>query len=670
MTQGAGESIEPNSADAAERSRLIEPQSFCRLVKTRLGSRICCRIQDEELHQLYDGFPLAQQIGPGSGMSLRKVLELSKLSNRMKLVLAYIVARSFWQFYDSPWMEAQWSSDSIQFLPESPVEEDDDSVSDAGSDATESNGALFASRPYFAVDFTDQGTEGPVEYCDSYSVVYRYPRLLALCTMLLEIARGRALDFEDEGTMEANLNASWTLARRHAKRTRSWKDFNYPDYKNAVLGCLNYKPEDNDDNTNDNGQTRAVASTTESDVFARKAAIYSKVVQPLEKLLKALGFADNLHIVDPIDMSRHPDRAPELPAPPPVASLTSQQGQGNSNAQAATQWLDSISSINAAIRERARGRKAAGRHRPVRIAVLDTGYDGEAVFFSNPARQHRIKGWKDFSEGCEAAVDSNGHGTHTLALVMKVAPSADMYVARIAKDRAGLQNAAETVAQVRRISYQAMRQPDVSLILMPYQAIRWAAEESSVDIIAMAFGFPEEMPVITRAILEAQLNRNNKLIFLAAASNSGANRREAFPATLDTVISVYETNHLGAFSDTNPPVDPRGPIVFGTVGRDVPSAWLSSVAGEVPKSGSSVATGVAAGIVALILEFVSVGLKDTEARLPGEIDRVWTRQGMISVLTRMSHDMGNRSFFISPISFFSGKDLVRSWTAISDAVLG
>ena len=186
----------------------------------------------------------------------------------------------------------------------------------------------------------------------------------------------------------------------------------------------------------------------------------------------------------------------------------------------------------------------------------------------------------------------------------------------------------------------------------------------------MAFGFPDEIPIITRALLEAQLKRNNKLIFLAAASNSGANRRETFPAALDTVISIRETNHLGAFSDSNPPVDPRGPIVFGTVGKDVPSAWLSTMAGEIPKSGSSVATAVAAGLVAMILEFVSIGMNDAEARLPKEIQRVWTKQGMIAVLTRMSNDMGNRSYFISPVSFFSGKDMAKSWGAISDAVVG
>ncbi|PKK48405.1 hypothetical protein CI102_8124 [Trichoderma harzianum] len=627
-----------------ERSRLILPEQFCRLVKTPIGSRICCRVQDEELHQLYDGVPLKQQIGPGSSMSLREILAQCKLSNRMKLVLAYIVARSFWQYYDSPWMGSAWSSDSIHFLRESPLDgdEDDESVvSDCGTELSKTDGALFASRPCLAVDFSDQGMEGPMEYCNSYSVVYRYPRLLALCIILLEIAQGSGLVMEDKGSMEGNLNESWHITRRYTRRSRLRKEFDFPDYRKAILSCLDYKPDD--DETGE-----SATSNVETDVFARKAMVYSSVVQPLERLLKNLGFAENLHIIDPIDMSRSPDRNVKLPAAIPAETLTSFKDQGNINTQASVQWLDDISSINTSIRELKKSRKSKERGRPVRIAVLDTGYDGDTMFFTFKERKRRIKGWKDYAEKNSTPVDSSGHGTHTLALIMKVAPTADIYVARIAKDRAGLQNSAENIAQ----------------------AIAWAATEAEADIISMAFGFPEEVPLITTALLTAQLARNNQVLFLAAASNSGANRREAFPAALDSVISIRETNHHGAFSDSNPPVDPRGPIVFGTVGKDVPSAWLSSVAGEVPKSGSSVATAVAAGLIAMVLEFVSVGMRDEEMRLPEEMSRAWTRIGMVNILTRMSHDMGNRSYFISPLSFFSGKDLTKSWGAISDAVVG
>ncbi len=86
--------------------------------------------------------------------------------------------------------------------------------------------------------------------------------------------------------------------------------------------------------------------------------------------------------------------------------------------------------------------------RPIRIAVLDTGYDEEAVFFENPFRRRRVKQWKDWAEGSATPIDESGHGTHTLALTMKVAPLADLYVARIAKDRASLKSAVDSIAEV------------------------------------------------------------------------------------------------------------------------------------------------------------------------------------------------------------------------------
>ncbi|KID85048.1 subtilisin [Metarhizium guizhouense ARSEF 977] len=312
-----------------ERSRLILPESFCRLVKTRIGSRICCRVQDEELLQLYDGDPLKQQIGPGSSMSLREVLAQCKLKPRMKLVLAYIVARSFWQYYDSPWMDFSWSSDSIHFLRESPLDgesDDENVVSDSSTELLKANGALFASRPCLAVDFSDQGTGGPIEYCNSYAVVYRYPRLLALCIILLEIAQGSGLVLEDKGSIEGNLNESWHITRRYTKRSRLRKDFDYPDYRKAIPSCLNYKPDD--DETGE-----GATSNVETDVFARKAMVYNFVVQPLDGLLKNLGFAEHLHIIDPIDMLRSPDRIIKLSAAILAEALTSHICQGNINTQ-------------------------------------------------------------------------------------------------------------------------------------------------------------------------------------------------------------------------------------------------------------------------------------------------------------------------------------------------
>ena len=88
----------------------------------------------------------------------------------------------------------------------------------------------------------------------------------------------------------------------------------------------------------------------------------------------------------------------------------------------------------------------------IRIAVLDTGYDPATTFFKDPDRRRRIRKWKDYVvEGSTTGQDKNGHGTHVLSLVMKVAPAADIYVARVARDTKDLENSTGNVAKVKHL---------------------------------------------------------------------------------------------------------------------------------------------------------------------------------------------------------------------------
>ncbi|KAK6077474.1 hypothetical protein SCUP515_05002 [Seiridium cupressi] len=173
----------------------------------------------------------------------------------------------------------------------------------------------------------------------------------------------------------------------------------------------------------------------------------------------------------------------------------------------------------------------------------------------------------------------------------------------------------------------------------------------------MSFGFPDEVPVISKTITEVQLHRDNQILFFTAASNSGENRKEMFPANHNSVISIRETNSKGAFSDTNPPVDPYGPAVFGTLGKNVRSAWLRNPDGDLPESGSSVATAIAVGITAMVLDFAGIGSNNPGIPAPSEITKLWTRREMLAMFVRMLPDMGNRCFFISPAKLFASKDV-------------
>lgn len=399
-------------------TKIIPTGGLCSIVREKLRSKICFTVRDSELYQLYDASPLTSEVD-GPSISLREVFETKRLSSRMKLVLAYIAARSFWQFYDSPWMETQWTSDSIHFLPETVA--DDDADPD-----------FYASRPTFAVELEDHGGRRSVEYCSSFGVIFRYPRLLDLCVILLEISRGQSIQIEESESIEANLNETWTMVKRHADRHRNWVDFDYPDYRKAVLSCLNFKPSIED------------GGGMEADVFVRREFLYKSVVSPLKKLIDALGFGEDLHIMSPMDSSREPKRLRDMPAPPPLPSQDLDSGRESALAE---QWLEGLNDVNKTI---SKIPPAPGclRPRPVRIAVLDTGIDGDSVFFSSPVRRARIREWKDWVDNSDMPVDLNGHGSHTVSLVMKVAPRADIYVARIAKDTSTLRNSTEFIAEV------------------------------------------------------------------------------------------------------------------------------------------------------------------------------------------------------------------------------
>lgn len=83
-----------------------------------------------------------------------------------------------------------------------------------------------------------------------------------------------------------------------------------------------------------------------------------------------------------------------------------------------------------------------------RIAILDTGYDPDAIFF-NKHQKRRLKDWKDYVEKDQPfQKDEDGHGTHVLSVLMKVVPAADIYVARVARNTHDLQNATQNVAEV------------------------------------------------------------------------------------------------------------------------------------------------------------------------------------------------------------------------------
>ncbi|KAJ5979050.1 hypothetical protein N7501_002392 [Penicillium viridicatum] len=308
----------------------------------------------------------------------------------------------------------------------------------------------------------------------------------------------------------------------------------------------------------------------------RRNILYDKVVFPLEDLLQGTKWMGDFTKIAPLDMSSKVTATQETTTAPEDSEerkVLKPKKKRTKSEKRASEWLLRLKSLN---RELAQVAPTVGLKDPsrrVRIAVLDTGYDDNAPFFFLSDVEGRLKGWKDWVDGSDQPKDLHGHGTHFVSLVLKCAPEADIYVARIAESPNQLLDSSENVAK----------------------AISWASRNWEADIISMSFGFADEQACISDAIREAIYERKDSILFFAAASNYGANDREMFPARHDSVISIRGTDANGDFEDFNPPKSQDEVAVFGTLGLDVPSAWANSDHDEY-KSGTSTATAIAAGI--------------------------------------------------------------------------
>jgi subtilisin family serine protease len=95
--------------------------------------------------------------------------------------------------------------------------------------------------------------------------------------------------------------------------------------------------------------------------------------------------------------------------------------------------------------------------RPVRIAILDSGFDLKNPSFKDP----RIRAARSFAHGTEAdhVQDEIGHGTHALGLLRSAAPCADIYVARVAQGETLDPNTYDDIAKVRTCLHAELSEP-------------------------------------------------------------------------------------------------------------------------------------------------------------------------------------------------------------------
>ncbi|KAK3339886.1 peptidase S8/S53 domain-containing protein [Lasiosphaeria hispida] len=510
---------------------------------------------------------------PGTrSMTLRSLLEDGYLGAntlpvlKMKIVLMYLLGKGVWQFYDSGLMADEWTKDNVEFMFEQRLEEGEWTI------------GVFLNQPLIPAPSCPSPPQQSDAKKSSYTI---FPKIRQLGIMLLEVVIGREIDNykgADPSTRgkPGGLKDLWEARQLY----EHWSGKN--DWPNAELvvkaigNCLDdhqFLPKSRDKNNPD---------------FSVRSVLYEKVVRHLEGALTV-----NYAVSDPSHLSLAPlfkhrelaKRSPrglahKMERPSTWNHTASQRHQQASSSPTESPvstaspieshsdtWFSELDKLSELLRARPGERDTKYDQRKVKIAVIDTGVSEEKAGVA----------YKDFVDGEDSKIQQgSGHGTDIVELIDSCIEESSLYVARVF-DGEGLANE---------------RTPDLVA-----EAIRWA-QEMEVDIIVLALGFSHAHDGIRRAISDAV---HRDILIFSAAGNYGSTMKVAFPARLPDVMCIFSTTPGNKPSrEINPPA------------RDMDANF--AIIGEIVKilddgspprrlQGTSIATAVAAGFAASLLDF-------------------------------------------------------------------
>ncbi|KAK6342202.1 hypothetical protein TWF730_001680 [Orbilia blumenaviensis] len=296
----------PTHPPAVAEERRKEPElsagDFCKHLERKLG--FCLRF-----HLTIEGdvpslrpdkttYNLVRNVKRSESLSLAKVLRDfgGSLTRRDKFNLAYIIAKSVWQYYGSDWMKNPWTHNDIQFLEEQGIEEG-------------TSGKILATySPYFNHSFEEANAEPDVGsnidqstailqtselYHSRGGLTHRYPGVFALAILLIEVIQGHPYNFAtdrpfDSGNIKKEHKQVWGLK---AECTLLGKQ-KPPDHE-ATAGCYSIYQKVIEKCTNGKlFQKASYDPTNSSGLNERREILYREVVHPLKNLLELWESSD------------------------------------------------------------------------------------------------------------------------------------------------------------------------------------------------------------------------------------------------------------------------------------------------------------------------------------------------------------------------------------------
>ncbi|KAL7895092.1 peptidase S8/S53 domain-containing protein [Trichoderma sp. TUCIM 5745] len=272
----------------------------------------------------------------------------------------------------------------------------------------------------------------------------------------------------------------------------------------------------------------------------------------------------------------------------------------------------------------------------VKVAIFDTGIDQNHLDFLYPRSKlrssgkissikgeelqiDRIKACQNFCDdrsSVDDVTDIDGHGTHVAGIILQLAPTTELYIARICQGDANYGDSSKQM-----ISAAPLKQSVTDKKVYPgrvERAIEWAIEHK-VHVINMSFGYKHWDQKLDQALKKA---RDHGIIIFAAASNFGNHEQVSWPARdSDRTICVHSSIDFGTGSSEFTPKAHPDTTNFMVVGEEICSHWPESKGGGFrTMTGTSTATPVAAAIAALLIAFTRQGVSDKERRKEVEED--------------------------------------------------
>jgi hypothetical protein len=92
----------------------LSNDDFCVLLNNSIGpARLLLKVSESSLLRLHEPDETDQVLMNKPSVSLAELLQQHRLSTKTKIGLAYTLARSVWQYYDSEWMGSGWTCKTI-----------------------------------------------------------------------------------------------------------------------------------------------------------------------------------------------------------------------------------------------------------------------------------------------------------------------------------------------------------------------------------------------------------------------------------------------------------------------------------------------------------------------------------------------------------------------------